>query len=432
MAQESKTQDTTVEKVDINIDELFAAAPDADAIVTPETKPKNIFSKKERADLDFIDKKEEKAEEPVAEEPAAEEPKAEEAKEEPKAEEKKEEPAATLDDVLDAIDEEPEAEEGTETKKRGRKKIEGIADVFDKLIKSEKIVPFDDDKPLADYSAKDWEELIDANLEEKANQVRNETPAKFFESLPDELKIAARYVFDGGKDLKGLFQTLAQVEETSTIDVKSERGQERVIQEYLSATGYGTAEEIAEEIEVWKDLGKLEQQALKFQPKLQKMQEKVVAKKLQEQDMKKKQQEQASKDYMQNVYDTLKDGALNDIKIDKKTQSMLYNGLVQPNYPSVSGRNTNLLGHLLEKYQFVEPNYALISEALWLLQDPEGYKSKIMEKGAQKTIEKTVRKLKTEQVNSGGSSLGVEQKEDTSVKRGSKKLRRQQNIFKRF
>ena len=429
---DNKTQDTTVEQVDINIDELFAAAPDADAIVTPETKPKNIFSKSEGVDMSFTEKKEEpKAEEPAVEEPKAEEPKQEEEKvEEPEAKEEKKEETATLDDVLDSIDEEPTEEE---TKKRGRKKIEGIADVFEKLIKSEKIVPFDDDKPLAEYSAKDWEELIDANLEEKANQVRKETPAKFFESLPDELKIAARYVFDGGKDLKGLFQTLAQVEETSTIDVKSERGQERVIQEYLSATGYGTAEEIAEEIEVWKDLGKLEQQALKFQPKLQKMQEKVVASKLKEQDLKKKQQEQASKDYMENVYNTLKDGALNDIKIDKKTQSMLYNGLVQPNYPSVSGRNTNLLGHLLEKYQFVEPNYALISEALWLLQDPDGYKSKIMEKGAQKTIEKTVRKLKTEQVNSGGSSLGVEQKEDSTGKRTSrKKLPRQQNIFKRF
>lgn len=426
---DNKTQDTTVEQVDINIDELFAAAPDADAIVTPEVKPKNIFSKKEGVDLDFIDKKEQKVEEPAVEEPKAEEPKLEEVKE-PEAKEEKKEETATLDDVLDSIDEEPTEEE---TKKRGRKKIEGIADVFDKLIKSDKIVPFDDDKPLADYSAKDWEELIDANMEEKANQVRKETPAKFFESLPDELKIAARYVFDGGKDLKGLFQTLAQVEETSTIDVKSERGQERVIQEYLSATGYGTAEEIAEEIEVWKDLGKLEQQALKFQPKLQKMQEKVVASKLKEQDLKKKQQEQASKDYMENVYNTLKDGALSDIKIDKKTQSMLYNGLVQPNYPSVSGRNTNLLGHLLEKYQFVEPNYSLISEALWLLQDPDGYKSKIMEKGAQKTIEKTVRKLKTEQVNSGGSSLGVEQKEDSTGKRTSrKKLPRQQNIFKRF
>ena len=41
-----------------------------------------------------------------------------------------------------------------------------------KLIKDEKIVPFDDDKSLEDYTAKDWEELIEANLEEKASQVR--------------------------------------------------------------------------------------------------------------------------------------------------------------------------------------------------------------------------------------------------------------------
>ena len=139
------------------------------------------------------------------------------------------------------------------------------------------------------------------------------------------------------------------------------------------------------------------------------MQEKVVAKKIQEQELKKKQQEQASKQYMSSVYETLKDGTLGDIKVDKRTQTMLYNGLVQPSYPSVSGRNTNLLGHLLEKYQFVEPNYTLISEALWLLQDPDGYKAKIMDKGAQKSIEQTVRKLKTEQANAGGSnSLGIQ------------------------
>ena len=70
---DNKTQDTTVEQVDINIDELFAAAPDADAIVTPETKPKNIFSKSEGVDMSFTEKKEE----PKAEEPAVEEPKAE-------------------------------------------------------------------------------------------------------------------------------------------------------------------------------------------------------------------------------------------------------------------------------------------------------------------------------------------------------------------
>ena len=110
-------------------------------------------------------------------------------------------------------------------------------------------------------------------------------------------------------------------------------------------------------------------------------------KKIQEQELKKKQQEQASKAYMKNVYDTLKDGKLGDIKVDRKTQAMLYHGLVQPNYPSVSGKNTNLLGHLLEKYQFVEPNYSLISEACGCYKIQKDT-AKIMDKGAQKSVEK--------------------------------------------
>jgi len=204
--------------------------------------------------------------------------------------------------------------------------------------------------------------------------------------------------------------------------------------QYLSTTGYGTQEEINEEIEIWKDLGKLEQQAMKFKPKLDKMQEKVVAQKLQEQQLKQKQQEQASKQYMHNVYETLKEGKVNDLKIDKRTQSLLYNGLVQPAYPSVNGKNTNLLGHLLEKYQFQEPNYGLITEALWLLADPDGYKSKIMEKGAQKSVEKTVRKLKTEQANRNANSMGVQQTAEDSkkTKPTKKKISRPNNFFKRM
>ena len=110
---------------------------------------------------------------------------------------------------------------------------------------------------------------------------------------------------------------------------------------------------------------------------------------------------------------------------------MLYHGLVQPNYPSVSGKSTNLLGHLLEKYQFVEPNYPLIAEALWLLADPNGYKSKIMEKGAQSAVEKTVRKLMTEQANSGGTSLGVQEREKEISRSAKRKVKRPNNIFRR-
>ena len=419
---------SNVEQVDVNLDEIFNGAPSGDDIISQDSdKPKNILSGlNEKADMSFADPDKDGKDDlnaKLEKKEDAEETDTEEAS-------KNEEVVENADSILDALDGNEESEE-EEAPKKGRKSIKDISDVFSKLINEDKIVPFDDDKDLSEYSAKDWEELIQANLEEKANQVRRETPKQFFQSLPEELQIAAKYVADGGKDLKALFSTLSQVEESKSLNVKSSNDQEKIITQYLSATGYGTQEEIQEEIEIWKDLGKLEQQANKFKPKLDKMQEKVVAQKLQEQELKKKQQEQASKAYMKNVYDTLKDGKLGDLKVDRKTQAMLYNGLVQPNYPSVSGRNTNLLGHLLEKYQFVEPNYGLISEALWLLQDPESYKAKIMDKGAQKSVEKTVRKLKTEQANTGGSSLGVSKAEEQ--KRSSKKkLSRPTNIFKRI
>ena len=440
MSSEETTMNSKVETLDINLDEIFNGAPGGDTMTLPEEKKetpkqKNIFSgNNNKSDFSFADPDQDDADDLTAkvEETkveAKEEQKEEVKVEEVKAEETNKEDAAN---ILDTLDNETE-EEVVKTKK-GRKPISGISDVFSKLIKDDKIVPFDDDKELDDYTAKDWEELIQANLEEKANQVRRETPKQFFDSLPQELQIAARYVADGGQDLKGLFSTLSQVEESKSLNIKEERDQEKIITEYLGATGYGTSEEIQEEIEIWKDLGKLEKQASKFKPKLDKMQEKVVARKLQEQELKKKQQEQASQEYMKNVYNTLKDGKINELKVDKKTQAMLYNGLVSPSYPSVSGRNTNLLGHLLEKYQFVEPNYGLISEALWLLQDPDGYKAKIMDKGAQKSVEATVRKLKTEQANTGGSSsLGVKDKEPSNARTtGRKKLQRANNIFKRI
>jgi hypothetical protein len=414
MSEELKNIETKAETVNIDIDELFNGAPSAEGITLPqeETSKPNIFQKKDDVDMSFTDP-EETVEETVEEqqELVAETPEVEQ----------------VTEDVLDNID----VDDNQETFKKGNKK--NTSYVFQKLIEKDMIVPFDDDKNLEDYSVKDWEELIEANMQDVANKVRRETPKQFFDSLPQELQIAARYVAEGGTDMKGLFQTLASVEEKRSLDVKSERDQEIIIKDYLSATGYGTEDEIDEEIELWKDLGKLEQQAAKFKPKLDKMQEKVVARKLQEQEHKRLQQEEASKQYMGNVYNTLKDGHLGDIKLNRKTQSMLYNGLVSPSFPSVTGKNTNLLGHLLEKYQFVEPNYTLIAEALWLLSDPGGYKNKIMEKGAQQSVAKTVRKLKTEQGNNAGSSLGIQKAEEQAAKvQRKRKIPRSNNIFKRF
>jgi hypothetical protein len=163
------------------------------------------------------------------------------------------------------------------------------------------------------------------------------------------------------------------------------------------------------------------------------MQEEIIARQLAEQEVKKQQQEEAARQYTDNVYNTLANGEIGGLKLDRKVQGMLYSGLVQPNYPSISGRNTNLLGHLLEKYQFVEPRHDLIAEALWLLADPDGYKTKIKDQGSKQAVEKTVRQLKTEQSRKITSSVNDDREYDSRTKTSKpQKTISRSNMFKRF
>ena len=398
---------TTVEQVDVNIDEIFGT-PGADSIMLPsdEEKPKTMFSK-ETIDTTFIDKPSLKQEEAQKEEVK--------------------EALAELDDLISQ-----EEDAGN----KGRPKIDksGLSELAQKMIEEGSLVPFDDDKSLDEYTTKDFRELFEANFEERENKIRANTPKEFFNALPEELQYAAKYVADGGQDLKGLFRTLAHVEEMRQLDPNDEYDQAEIARQYLHTTQFGTAEEIEEEINDWRDLDKLGQKANQFKPKLDRMQDEIVARQLAEQENKKEQQQYAAKAYTDNVYNTLIGGEIDGIKLDKKMQSMLYSGLVQPNYPSISGKPTNLLGHLLEKYQFVEPRHDLIAEALWLLADPAGYKSKIKDQGSKEATEKTIRQLKTEQSRKITSSVNDDREYDykTKTSKPQKTISRQNNMFRKF
>lgn len=404
-------ESTKVDQVDVNLDEIFGM-PGAENVMLPEAeeKTKTVFSNEGAPDLTFIDK------------PADGKTYAE------KVEEKKEveETIAELDGLISQ-----EEDAGN----KGRPKIDksGLAELAAKMIEEGTLMPFDDEKPLEDYTTKDFRELFEANFQERENKVRENTPREFFNALPEELQIAAKYVADGGQDLKGLFRTLAQVEEMIQLDPNDEYDQAEIARQYLHATRFGTAEEIEAEIEEWRDLDRLAQKASQFKPKLDRMQDEIVARQLAEQEARKEQQEKAARAYTDNVYNTLLTGELGGVKLDKKTQGLLYSGLVQPNYPSISGKPTNLLGHLLEKYQFVEPNHGLIAEALWLLADPNGYKNKIKEQGGKAAVEKTVRALKTEEQRKITSSTPMEDEEKPRKPQQQKTISRNNgNIFRRF
>ena len=406
---------TTVGQVDVNIDEIFGN-PGAESVMLPskeeDDKPKTMFSK-ENVDTAFLDMSKTTP------------------KEREEAREKKEEVDETIAELDSLISQEEE------TGNKGRPKVDksGLYELATKMIEEGSLMAFDDDKSLDEYTTKDFRDLFEANFQEREDKVRNDVPKEFYQSLPEELQYAAKYVADGGQDLKGLFRTLAQVEEMRQLDPSEEGDQAEIARQYLYATGFGTPEEIEEEIQDWLDLDRLEQKAVQFKPKLDRMQNEIVQRQLADQESRRQQQSNAAKAYQDNVFNTLQAGELGGLRLDKKTQGLLFSGLVQPNYPSISGKPTNMLGHLLEKYQFVEPRHDLIAEALWLLADPDGYKGKVREQGSKKTVEDTVRKLKTEESRKLGSS-NYEQEEERRTaspsRQPQKTLSRQNNLFKRF
>ena len=427
--EETQVQDSTkVEEVDVDLDKLFGQ-PGAESVILPaeevepaeEEKKSNLFNKPEELDTTFIDKTETTTEEEV--EVKAEEPETPEQKKE-----LVDEALAELDDAI--------TEEETGEAKTGRRKTDksGLVDLANKMIEEGTLFGFDDDKPIDEYTTKDFRELFEANFQEREAKIRKDTPKEFFNSLPQELQVAAKYVADGGTDMKGLFRTLSHVEEIIQLDPENENHQAEIARQYLTATNFGTPEEIEEEIETWTDIEKLDKKAKQFKPKLDKMQEQIVAQQLAEQERKKAQQDAAASQYMDSVYNTLSTGQLGEIKLDRKVQNHLYGGLVQPNYPSISGKPTNLLGHLLEKYQFVEPRHDLIAEALWLLSDPDGYKNKVKSLGSKAAVEKTVRQLKTAQSKKTVNSSVQDEPSNNRRKQKTQKptIQRKNNMFKRF
>jgi len=373
----------------LNIDDFLPIGGE-----TVETKKPTVFKKDDEFDASFLDEPEKKKEE--VEDDSSD---------------------ADFDKVIKETDKEEPIED----------KPKGLSKTFEKLFEKGVLIPFDDDKSIEEYTAKDWQELIEVNLEEKTKDIQQKVQSDFLNSLPEELQSAAQYVMNGGRDLKSLFKVLSDTTEITDLNPNVEEDQEIILRQFLSVTNFGTAEEVNEQIESWKEAGQLEKWAKKHKPKLDKMYSDVVNKKVQEQEELKKQQEQRREIYMDNVYKTLKKGELNGIKIDSKKQNFLWQEMTQTKYESLNGRPTNLLGHLLEKYQFGdEPRYDLITEALWLLEDPEGYKEAVSKNKVKETTAQTVRTLKTEQARKTASTV-EEQEEETR----RKIARPQKNIFAR-
>lgn len=413
---------TSVQQIDLDVDS-WLGAPGAEAIVVPDEQKKenvkpNLFSNN-TTDLSFIDDEDDEDEDGN------------------KKSADPEKTAAAVKSIVDDFepDDDDQPADDPAPKSGGRPKTEksGLVEFFKKRIEAKEMFAFDDydeekqtlDEYLSGLGEKDYEELWQANIDTLKQDVAAKTPKEFFEALPEELQAAAQYVINGGQDIKGMFRALAQVEEVRELDPEQESDQEQIVRQYMQAKGIAD-DTIDDDIQTWKDLGKLEQKAKQYKPKLDEMHEEMIQYQIAQQEQFREQQEQAAQAYVQNVFEALRPGEINGLKLDKKTQAMLYNGLTSADFKSRSGHSTTMLGHLLEKYQYTEPNYPLIAEALWLLSNPEEYRQNLMKQGKNDAVANTARQLKTEQSKKAGSATSIE-----DDRTSSRKITRQANIFKR-
>jgi len=415
---DSNNQQTSVSSVSLDSIDDFLPMPGAESVVTADddqsSKP-GFFSKEGSPDLGFLDENQNDGDDPDGKEKT---------------------PNAAITQAaiaeLDA-DLEDDDEDSASKQKPGRKKIDksGLVETFSKLFEEGILVPFEDEKPLEEYSVKDWKELISANLEERERSLREQTPKEFFESLPQELQYAAEYVARGGTDIKGLFRALAQTEEVRELNPAAPEHQELIVRQYLQATGFGNgdAELMEEQVQEWLESGIIAKKAQQFKPKLDAMQEEMIQSKLQQQEQFRQEQQRKKEEYMENIYNTLKPAEVNGIKLDAKRQKFLWEELTTAKYQSMTGRPTNLLGKLLEDHQFGKtPRYDLIAETLWLLSDPDDYKENIRRQAKNEVTQDTVRKLKTEEARKIASNVREEEEDKAPVR---KIPRPAANIFKR-
>lgn len=408
---------TAVEEVDFdNLDDLLGI-PSASSIIAPtETKPSVL--KSDKVDISFLDEIGDDDLDAVKDIEVA---------------------KAVASAIADApLNDNEEEEDSEQPNKGGRPRLtkDAMIEAATRLIDKGVLQPFNDGKPLTDYTVDDFEELIQANIDSQTNEVAQNAPVQLFQQLPEEVQAVIHYALNGGQDIKSVFSQLAKAQETFDLDIKNEEDQEVIARQYLNVTNFGSAEDIEDEISVLKDRGDLEKYAERYKPKLDAKQAEVIEKRLKDQQSAQTRKNEMEKKYHDVVYNTLNANNLNGIPINNKVQTMLYYGLTDATkYQDSKGNPTNALGYLLEEHQFGEKaNPSLVAEALWLLADPVNYRNSVKQLGANVANSNTVRQLRTEEASRNSSSTGIGEQSSSAGRVSTKRepLKRQgKSLFSR-
>ena len=260
---------------------------------------------------------------------------------------------------------------------------------------------YDEKVPLDQYLSglpeKELYELLDSNIQKAANIGYEKAPLELREALPPKMQYAIDYIAAGGTNLEELFTSLAKTVQIEKLNPEKEQDQQKIVRSYLQVTTKLTADQIDEQVDEWADAGKIEKKAKEFKPTLDEMHEQQVQYQIQQEANATKQRQEAAYAYAQKVGAVLSKGEIGGMKINKTEANDLYYDLVETNYQSVSGKPTNLIGHILEKIQMVEPDFNKVAKLALFMNDMDAYDARVKQLGANDKVVETVKKLKDAQ-----------------------------------
>lgn len=272
------------------------------------------------------------------------------------------------------------------------KPVKTLAD-YEFLVKDGVLAGFEDDSQIE--TKEDLKKLIQGNKDAWQQEAKEQAIKDEFDGLPDTVKFVLEYAKNGGQDFQTLFQLMSKDQEIKTYDVEKAQDQRDIVRNYYAAQGW-TADEIEEEIVSLVEGEKLKSHATKLKPKLDKMTQDAVDEQAQQQKYISEQKEKADQFFVKTVVDTLNQGKLGDLKLSKKDQQDIYQALITESYESF-GRKTNRLGALLDKIQYVQPDYELLAKVTMYLSDPKAFEQKIRDAANTEVTAQTIKKIKIDQ-----------------------------------
>ena len=245
----------------------------------------------------------------------------------------------------------------------------------------------------------DFKELISLNAENIAQQATRDVFSEQLRELPPQFQSIMKYGLNGGQDIQGLLNSWAEAERTIGLDMTTLEGQEEIVATYLNMINYGTPEQIAADIEMWKDLGYLQEKAEAYKPKLDEFQMQQILAKEQEAEHYQQQVNEFNNAFVNNVGHVLSnDTNYLGIQIPDQFKQAIYNQAI-PQYASqIDGRQIDALEAIVEETKYGQnANPAFYTELLFHATYPEEYK-KMLRSQISAEIAQNTRRLKTNQV----------------------------------